>query len=318
MALLFGTSTKLIECLHDSLFVSESELLAGQDSKLSVRTDTEEKTLTINPINTPESVGTDSIKKQGTRYFAPGGRFGALLGAVKPEDIKIAKQTAVFRPYWRVSAGYACRYLRRHSHKLPLENDVESVTIYGKPQPVTGERLRLSDLLAKAGSSTSLGYGPVKLSLGPLEGVLKGKISSVLGSRDAEMEKKVEVDVSDIVETAAYTYTGKFLFDATQSTESKEIFELLEGKDMLPAREPALKKQGIVLEPSYTREEVVEEVRKRLSKEPEESPRRIIEQEFLLSELSLIYLPSYDFTLEYNTKMRTIRLDGVTGGFKEV
>ncbi len=296
--------------------MSETELLTDSDAKLIIQTDVEEKVLTINALATPESVGTENVKKQGTRFFAPGGRIGVFFGAVKAEDIKIAKKTTVFRPYWRVSGGYACRYLRGHTHKLSLENDVESVTIYGRPQSVTGERLRLSDLLAKAGASTGLGYGPVKLSLGPLENVLKGKISSVLGSRDAELEKKVELTISGIIEAAAYTYTGRFLFDATQSTESKEIFDLLEGKDLLPAKEPALKKQGVVLEPSYTREEVTEEVRKRLSKEPEETPRRITEQEFLLSEMSLIYLPSYDFTLQYNEKMRTIRLDGVTGEFK--
>ncbi len=296
--------------------MSDTELLVGEDAKLVVLTEVEEKVLTITANVTPESVGTDKIKREGTKFFAPGGKFGAFLGAVKPDDIKVARKTAVLRPYWRISGGFACRYLRRHSHRLSLENDVESVTIYGKPQSVTGERLRLSDMLAKAGASTSLGYGPVKLSLGPLESIMKGKISSVLGSKDTELERRVEVALPDIIESAVFTYTGRFLFDATQGTESKEIFDLLEGKDLIPTREPALKRTGLVLEPSFTREEVIEEVRKRLAKKPEETPRRVIEQEFVLTELCLIYLPSYDFTLEYNGKMRTLRLDGVTGEFK--
>jgi hypothetical protein len=253
-----------------------------------------------------------------TRFFAPAGRIGAFLGAVKPEQIKIVKRTTVHRPYWRISAGYACRYLRNHSHDITVEDDVEAVSIYGKSQTVTGERLKLSDLLAKASAGASLGYGPIKISLGPLEHALKGKISSALGSRDKEFERRAQLSVSGIVEQAAYTYSGNFLFDATQGVESKEVFDTLEGRDLLVTSEGNLKKQGVVLEPSYTKEEAIEEVRKRLSREPDESPRRILEQEFKLLELSLIYIPSYDFTFQYDKRMMPVRLDGMTGAFRGV
>lgn len=298
--------------------MSESEALIGQDAKLIIMTDVEEKVLSVKAISTPESIGTDAIKKFSTRYFALGGRVGALFGAVKPEEIKIAKTTGVFRPYWRITAGYACRYLRKHNHQLPLESDVESVTIYGKPQSVTGEKVKLSDLLASVGASTSLGYGPVKISLGPLQNLLKGKISSLLGSKDAELEKKVELNIGDVTERATYTYTGRFLFDANLGTESKEIYDSLEGRDLHPVSEAALKRQGHLVEATYTKEEVTEEVRKRLTKEPEETPRRILEQEFRLTEMNLIYLPFYDLTLEYKDKMRPIRINGMTGEIKEV
>ncbi len=49
-----------------------------------------------------------------------------------------------------------------------------------------------------------------------------------------------------------------------------------------------------------------------------ESRTTLLEQEFRLSEMSLIYIPFYDFTLEYKDKMRTIRLNGMTGEIKEV
>lgn len=228
--------------------MSELELSSGQDTKLAIRTDAEAKVLSVEPLKTPETIGIEGIKKSSTPYFAPAGRVGALFGAVKAEDIEIAKTT----------------------------------------------------------------------SLGPLQNVLKGKLSSVLGSKDAELEKKVELNVSDVLEIATYTYSGKFLFDGNLGVESKEIFDSLKGRDLHPISEVSLKKKGHVLEATYAKEEVMEEVRKRLCKEPEETPRRILEQEFYVSELSLIYLPFYDFTLEHKDKMRTIRLNGMTGEIKEV
>lgn len=294
------------------------QTLSGEDSKLVVKTEVAAKVLTVKSAITPESLGNDRLKKEAARFFAPAGRLGALLGAVKPEEIKVAKKTTVYRPYWRILAGYACRYLRAHSHEISVEDDVEEVTIYGKSQSLAGERLRLSDLLAKVGAGTSLGYGPVKLSLGPLEHALKGKISSVLGSRDKELERKVQLTVSDIIEQAAYSYNGNFLFDATQGIESKQVFDALEGRDMLVVTESSLKRQGMVLEPSYTREEAIEEIRKRLSHEPDETPRRILEQEFRVEELSLIYIPSFDFTFQYDKRMMPVRLDGMTGEFRAV
>jgi hypothetical protein len=298
--------------------MSDSEILAGQDAELTVVTRAVEKTLSVQPIYSPETVGHDNIKKSSTRYFAPAGRIGAFFGAVKPEDIEIAKSSILFRPYWRVTGGYACRYRRRHSHKLSLENDVESVTIYGKDQSVTAERTRLSDLLAKVGADTGLGYGPVRISLSPLEGVLKGGLSSILGAKDIEVGKKVELEIKDIIETAAFAYTGAFLFDATSSLECEEIFDSLNGKDLRPAHEPELRKQGQVLEPTFSKEEAIEIVKDKIYREPEETPRKIIEHEFRISETSLIYIPFYELFLRCKGKTKQVRLNGITGKITEL
>lgn len=79
--------------------MSDLEPLSGQDAELIIGSDTKEKVFSAKPTNTPESMGSDNIKKQCTRFFAPAGRIGAFLGAVKAEDIKITKTTTVFRPY---------------------------------------------------------------------------------------------------------------------------------------------------------------------------------------------------------------------------
>jgi hypothetical protein len=292
--------------------------LAGQDAELTIVTRIAEKTLSVRPIYSPETVGHDNIKESSRRYFTAAGRIGTFFGAVNPKDIEISDSQLIFRPYWRITGGYACRYLRRHSHKLSLESDVESVTIYGRAQSITTESTRLSDLLAKVGADTGLGYGPVRVSLGPLEGALKGGISSILGAKDLELGKKVEVDIKDIIETAAFACTGAFLFDAISSAESKEMFDSLRGKDLQPAHEPQLKRQGQILEPAFSKEQAIEEVKRILHKEPEETPRRIIEHEFRISDLSLIYIPFYELCLKCKGKTKQVRLNGITGKITEV
>lgn len=156
---------------------------------------------------------------------------------VKTEEIKISDSSLVFRPYWRVKGVYACRYKRIHSHKLQLEDDVESVTIYGKDQYVVAERKRLSDLLASVGADFGIGYGPLRMSLSRLEGGLKKSISSVLRSGDRELGKKVELEIKEIVEIAAFSYSGAFLFDPNLNLETKDTFELLNKRDLQPVNE---------------------------------------------------------------------------------
>ncbi len=126
--------------------MSDTELLMGEDSKLEVQTEIEEKVLTITANATPEGVGTDKVKREGTKFFAPGGKLGAFFGAVKPDDIKISKKTAVRRPYWRISGGFACRYLRRHSHKLSLDDSPE---IFSLPLETTLTRAAPDNLSPK-------------------------------------------------------------------------------------------------------------------------------------------------------------------------
>ncbi len=298
--------------------MSNSEILAGQDAELTIVTRVVEKTLSVQPIYSPETVGHDNIKESSRRFFAPAGRIGTFFGAVNPKDIETSDSRLIFRPYWCVTGGYACRYLRRHSHKLSLENDVESVTIYGRAQSVTAESTRLSDLLAKVGADAGVGYGPVRISLDPLEGALKGGISSILGAKDLELGKRVELDIKDIIETAAFAYTGAFLFDAISSAESKELFDSLKGKDLQPAHEPQLKIQGQILEPAFSKEQAIEEVKRMLHKEPEETPRKIIEHEFRINDLSLIYIPFYELCLKCKGKTKQVRLNGVTGKITEV
>jgi hypothetical protein len=49
---------------------------------------------------TPGSLGTDTTRRQATRYFTVGGGSGSLFRMVKTEDIKIVRNNAIFRPYW--------------------------------------------------------------------------------------------------------------------------------------------------------------------------------------------------------------------------
>jgi hypothetical protein len=254
------------------------EFLSDQDAKLVTLVPENEETFYVRTTYSPESAD-DTIKKSFTRYFAPGagtfstfGKLTAALGVVKTEEIKISDSSLVFRPYWRVKGVYACRYKRIHSHKLQLEDDVESVTIYAKDQYVVAERKRLSDLLASVGADFGIGYGPLRMSLSRLEGGLKKSISSVLRSGDRELGKKVELEIKEIVEIAAFSYSGAFLFDPNLNLETKDTFELLNKRDLQPVNETNLKGEGQVLEPTFLKSRVMEEVKDKLYKKPEEYP----------------------------------------------
>ena len=190
---------------------------------------------------------------------------------------------------------------------------MESVTIYGKEQYVVAERKRLSDLLASVGADFGIGYGPLRMSISRLEGGLKKSISSVLRSGDRELGKKVELEIKEIVEIAAFSYSGAFLFDPNLNLETKDTFELLNKRDLQPVNETNLKGEGQVLEPTFLKSRVMEEVKDKLYKKPEEYPHQVIEQVFKVTQISLIYIPFYDLSLKYRDKEKKIRLNGMTG-----
>jgi hypothetical protein len=277
----------------------------------------EEKRFSVEATCCPENAE-EAIQKSCACYFSLGaglfssiGRFTAKLGAVEPTEIKLIKYSLTFRPFWRAKGAYACRYKRIHVHKLEIEDDVEAVTIYGNDQYVVSEKKRLSDLLAGIGADVGINYGPLKVSLGPLEGSLRSGISSVLGSKDREIKRRVELEIKDIVEIAAFSYAGAFLFDPNLNLENQDLYNLLSTRDLNPIQKNKLKQE--FLQPAFSRSQVIEQVKEKLYKKPEEQPHQILEQVFKISEVSLIYIPFYDIELKYRDKGKKVRLNGISG-----
>lgn len=263
---------------------------------------------------TPETVGLDHVKKTAAGYFSAAGKVGALLGSVKPEDVNIVKRTTVFKPYWKVVAGQAYRFSRVHSHTLRVEQDVESLVLMGNTINVTPDR-NLEQMIMERASKTTGDYGATE---GPEESSvdLRTRANAVATGNPIDGANG-DVTLQNIRENALYMYVGKFLFDATLGTESKETYDLLRDKEVVPINEDALRGRGNLVSPTLTREQVVNEVYTRLGRRPKDMMGEPIEHQFVIGELSLIYIPSYEFTFEHKDKIRTARLDGATGKMDE-
>ena len=290
-----------------------------QDAELQVLIPKKEGVFYVEGNYSPKNAE-ENIQKSSACFFTIGGGSGAFsvfgkvtaaLGAVTPEEIKIKDSDLVFRPYWRVKGAYACRYKRRHNHRLELEDDVEAVSIYGKDQYIVQEKTKLSDLLGRIASDTGIDYGGLKVSLSVLEGQFTSTFASVLGSKDKEIKRKVELEISEIIETAAYSFTGSFLFDPCLQVDNKDMFEALNHNDFQPAQMSALKRRGTVTETTFDLDRVIAEVKAKLCQKPQETPHEIIEQIFSISEASLIYVPFYDLTLNYRGKAKKVRLNAL-------
>lgn len=259
---------------------------------------------------TPETIGIDNVRKTAAGYFSAAGKVGAMLGVVKPEEITIVTRTAVFRPYWKVVGGNAYRFSRVHNHTFQVERDVESVvlmqnTVIVMPAP------QLQQLIMERATNSSNEYGAVE---GSGEATSDTR-SKAMGGPPVAREGRVELQ--NLRENALYMYVGKFLFDGVQGTESKETYDALKNKGMVAIDEDALRGRGTLVSPSFTREQVVDEVSRRLSRMPTDMAGQPTEHQFVIGELSLIYIPYYEFTFEYKGKTRTARLDGMTGKMEE-
>lgn len=263
---------------------------------------------------TPETIGIDNIRKTAAGYFSAAGKVGALLGAVKPEEIVVAKRTAVFRPYWRIVGGHAYRFSRVHNHAFRVEHDVESVEVFGQTITITPDK-QLEQMIMESASKATDEYGATE-GLGETAPDMRTRATAVATGTPVT-SREGEVDLQNVKENVVYMYVGKFVFDAVSGTESKETYDLLKDKDMVPIDEDALRGTGTLIPPTFSREQLINEVSTRLSRRPKDMQGEPTEHQFVVGELSLIYLPYYEFTFEYKDKTRTARLDGATGKMEE-
>jgi hypothetical protein len=289
---------------------AEEWSLSGSDAPLIERTDLQETVIEVPLTMEFNRRTTEAVKERVARYFSSV-RVGPFsVGAPKSEDVMIVKKDLKYVPFWRVQATYACRYVRRASYHLKIPKDVEEVKVYGKLQQVVGQRRRLSDLVAAVGTSSGVGYGPVRVSLTSLEGAMKSGVQNVLGSKDKDMGRIAELTISDAEELASFAQSVRLCFNANLGTEDKKMFHALENVSSFdPLSKNAKRRCVSVL---LNREEVIRKAKNVAVKRPDISPSRIVEHELALNRLELVYVPFYDLNVEAKGQRKIIKLNALT------
>lgn len=285
--------------------------IQGPNAELADKTDIPEKVLQVPLTMKLDQISMEAVKERIVKYFSTV-KLGPLsVGAPKPEDVKITKKELKYVPFWRVYGTYACRYARRASYKLDISDDVEEVKIYGNSQQLSGQRRRLSDMISEVGASTGLGYGPIKVSLAPLQGAMKTGLQKVLGSKDKEFSRHAELTIPEVEELASYANHVRLCFNANLGGEDRKIFEALEKVPNFEAvsREVKEKAVGVLIDKA----EVRNELKKAAVKEPDTSPSRIMEHEVSINKLDLVYVPFYDLIVEAKGQRKTIKLNALSG-----
>lgn len=288
--------------------------LEGESAKLLERKDVREVVVSVTPTYDLDENTIQRAKENSVKYFTSLGKLGAILGRVKPEEIAVIDKETVYRPYWEIAGTYGCRYLRKHSHKIGIEQNVEAVQIYGHEQQVVTKQVKLSDLLSKVGGSVTLGVGVVSLPLAPLEDIIRNRLSKVLSTRDFTLDRETELCVDDIIERVLLVYTARAVYDANLGKQDGAMTSSLgkvkeyEGVDI-----QTLKGSGKVIDALYSKERVIEDFKRQIAIPPKESPQRIIEQEYVVNEVKLIYVPFYILKLKRGLDVKEVEMNALTG-----
>ncbi|MCL4436649.1 MAG: hypothetical protein M1503_09260 [Thaumarchaeota archaeon] len=285
--------------------------LEGPDAELIDNTDVPEQVLQA-PLNLEiNEKNIDTVKERVVKHFSAIKVGFLTMGAPRPEDVKIMRKDLRYIPYWRIYGTYAFRYVRKTQYNVNVQEDVEEVKIHGKVQQIRGQRKRLSDIISEVGASGGLGFGPAKIPLAPLQGVMKAGLQKALGSRDMEFGRKAELTIAEAEELAADANHLRTCFNASIGGQDKKMFEAIEKVSAFnPVSKDVAKKSAAI---TFTKEHVIGEVKKTLIQDPDISPCRLIEREVSTNKLELIYVPYYEIVAEAKGQQKTIKINALTG-----
>jgi len=289
--------------------MSEDWSLKNEDAELEEITNVPEKTLEVPLTMKLDQKAMAEVKERVVKHFSKV-KIGFLqVGAPSPEEVKLKEKELRYIPFWRVSGSYACRFVRLGHYEVYVSSDVEEVKINGKIQEVAGKRRRLADLVAEVTATAGVGYGPVKVSLSPLQDVMKGGLTKAFGSRNKEMGRQANLSV-DSEELASYVVPTNLCSNANIGGEDKNMFAALaKTENFEPLSKETKSKSASVI---ITKEEVIQQFKKAACQLPDISPCRIIEQQLRVDRLELIYAPIYDFVVDAKGQRKRIRLNVLT------
>jgi len=280
------------------------EVYIEGEAPLTRRTDVSERILVAEAKYTLDDV-VAKMERRGIKYFniiqAIKHYLSKIIPKIESEKVIITKKWVIYRPYWVAAALYGCRYIRKHTHKLKIESDVEAITIHGRKLQITTHPVKISDVLsALAGKITKFNYGSAKISSSLVQRLIKAGVSRVLSSRDLTIAEERELTIDDIEEQVSAYYQAVLCFDANTGREDKEMFKALEKVESLkPADIYGLMKEGVCLDIMLTRDEVINKLESAVVRPSGDIPYKILEQEFRVSRLELIYIPVYRLKLRH-------------------
>ncbi len=296
------------------------EVYINGEAPLIRRTDVQERILVAEAKYTLDDV-VARMERRGIKYFnviqAIKHYLSKIIPKIKSEKVIVTKKWVIYRPYWVAAALYGCRYIRKHTHKLKIESDVEAIMIHGHKLQIITHPVKISDVLsALAAKITNFSYGPAKISSSLVQRLVKAGVSRVLSSRDLTIAEERELAIEGIEEQVSAYYQAMLCFDANTGREDKEMFKALERVESLkPADIYELMKEGVCLNIMLTRDEVVDKLESAVVRPSEDTPYKILEQEFRVSRLELIYIPVYRLKLrrEGSDIEIVVNVNGITG-----
>lgn len=284
--------------------MDEDFSLDGNNAKLNEKTDIKEDVVVAEPQFSLEAA-VNRVEKDKTNLVKKG-----FLDRVKPEEVKVIKKEIEFKPFWKIVCASDCKFLRRNNYVIDnIDSDVEAVCIDGKEKEVSKKHLKLSDVVSKV-SLTGGVYGLNAVL--DVEGGVKTAVSKVLGNKDFSISKKTKLNVDGVIERVRKCTVANLLFDANKSIEDKNVFDKLVKTYSVKTNIGNLKKKGDVLGIQMEKSRVIAEAKKKVVKEPEESPRRILEHVFSVDELKLIYVPFYSFVLKRGGVETSVVFNSIT------
>jgi hypothetical protein len=231
--------------------------------------------------------------------------FGTLFKPKKSE-VKVLKTEIVYSPYLIVVGRYVARFLRKNNYDLNVKPDVVSVKIKDEIVNVDNKPITVSSLIAKGASGLTVGGGVIGFSFEPVEEVMQKGVSKVLGERDLSLMDKKSVRIPDLLEHAVYDTKDKSLcYDASTVSivEKPHILKLIRKGTKTKEGRPANHKETL----DYKK--VIAEAEKKLVKIPN---GRILEHVFKISNLSFVFYPKINITLQHKNEKKNLVLDGIT------
>ncbi len=216
-----------------------------------------------------------------------------ILTFVKPRADSVQTLTGPvvwFVPYWKVKGFHECFYFRGSSYKLKVPDDVLAVQI-GK---------RVLDIIPK-----------LREASGVMEQI-KARVSS--GGTTQVAERLLKIDNATEL---AYSFNEGYLMVDGKGQEDVEA-------EVFLSNDPPLKRVSgpesdappgfpyKVVRPDTTKEDIVKAFHERIVKPPL-AFQKILTNRFEISNLSLIYLPFFEFIFGFAGRVRRLVLHGYSG-----
>ncbi|RLF18251.1 MAG: hypothetical protein DRJ68_06950 [Thermoprotei archaeon] len=244
--------------------------------------------------------------------------FGALFKKPSPQEVVVTSARLEVRPYWVVSGYYFCAFLRDAEYMVYVNPDVLAVYLEGKvrqiaqpqpqvaaapapaPQPQQQEKGKLGFLKKLTPISRQPQPQPQQVQQGFFQ--LKDAIELARVYNEAYIYMNGITGVEDIMFAQTYAEHYGAVRTANDLEEIRKAYwERASGIHVIGPDPPAVSK-----------EKVVEDLKVKVFSQPA-TYKKVVENVFDITRLSLVYMPFYHFELQYRDRIGTMIINGVSG-----